>query len=171
MISRKILFILLLLFSYRESLAQSLDTIISLEGGSGLSMGTGSGSTINKMSPIFIAVEAGLIFDGDRELEYTPALIFEVGGRVSIGIDPTLKKIIYSDNGKWGFYGAVGVPFYFAPFTLIGAKAGLGSFYQFSKRLALALDLRINAFFAGSDLPDDSALIKLDLGLALRFEL
>lgn len=153
----------------QQARAQSLDTIVSIGAGSGLSFGTGDGDTVIRRSPIFLAIEVGLIFDGDRSLEWTPALIFELDGRVSAGIDPRLKKLLYF--GRFGLYGAVGVPVYFAPFTLFGLEAAVGGIFSFTRRLALALEVRVHAFFAGSDLPDDSALVKTDLALALRFEL
>ena len=158
----------LLLAWARPALAQELDTIVTLAGGSGLSIGTGDGTALTHRSPVFVAVEVGLIFDGDRSLEWTPALIFELDGRVAAGIDPSLKKLLFW--GPLGVYGAVGVPFYFAPYTLLGVKAAVGGLWAFG-RLALALEVRINAFFAGSDLPDDSALVKIDACLGLRFEL
>ncbi len=146
--------------------AQSVDLVIGVTGGTGLSLGTGDGDTVTLRSPIFLAVEVGVILDDDETLEWTPSMIFELEGRVSAGVDPTVKKLFYV--GPFGIYGAVGVPFFFAPLTLLGAKTAIGGLFRLG-RFSVTLEVRINAFFAGSDLPDDGALVKVDAGLGLRF--
>jgi hypothetical protein len=165
---RGLLIALVLVALPQQARAQSLDAVIGLTSGTGLSLGAGDGDTVMLRSPIFLAVEVGLIFDNDESLEWTPAMIFELEGRVSAGVDPTVKKLLYF--GPFGIYGAVGIPFYFAPFTLLGAKAAVGGLFRLG-RFSVSLEVRINAFFAGSDLPDDGALVKVDAGLGLRFQL
>jgi len=149
--------------------AQTLDTVVTLSTGSGISVGKGDSGAVGRRSPAFVEVDVGLIFDGDDTLEWTPSLLLELDGRVSVGVNPSLKRVV--DFDVVSVYGGLGVPFFFAPFTLIGAEVAVGAFYEFWGPLAAAVEFRADAFFAGSDLPDDRVVAKLDFAVGLRCEL
>lgn len=161
--------LLLILLSSPQVQAQELQPILTLSGGSGLSLGQGEEGVLKRRSPIFLDIDVGLIFDGDESLEWTPSLIMELEQKVSVGVNPSLKRV-YKFR-KLGIYGGLGFPFYFAPFTLLGVEAALGATYPLRPRLGLAFEIHTDVFFAGSDLPDDSVLAKMDLSLGIRFDL
>lgn len=151
--------------------AQELDSVLTLSFGTGQSLG-GSSNVVKKPSPVFLEVDVGLIFDGDTSLEWTPSLIFELTGRVAVGVNPSLKKIFALDKPKHlSAYGGIGFPTYIAPFTLFGVEAAVGAFYRFYSRFSAVLELRTHVFFAGSDLPSKTALAKLDFALGVRVDL
>jgi len=149
--------------------AQSLDTSLTVASGTGLSLGRGASGVLRQRSPIFLDVDVGLVFDGDRAMEWTAGLIMELEGPVSVGLNPALKRMVHFR--KLAIYGGVGIPFIFAPFTLFGVEVAAGASYPVWKRLGITLELHADVFFVGSDLPDGSVLAKLDLSLGLRFDL
>jgi len=149
--------------------AQELDTVLTVSSGTGISLGKAE-STIKKRSPLFLEIDLGLIFDGDGSLEWTPSLLVEFEGRVSVGVNPSVKRV--KRWGRFAIYGGLGFPVFVAPFTLWGAEVGVGGFFTIiPRRLALSLELRADVFFAGSDLPDGTAVVKFDFALGVRMEL
>lgn len=149
--------------------AQELDTAVTVASGSGLSLGQGDAEVLKKMSPVFLEVDVGLIFDGDRSLEWTPSLIMELTGRVSVGVNPSLKRVW--QFGKLSLYAGIGFPFYFAPFSMLGVEPAIGATYNIFSRFSLALELHADVFFVGSDLPEDSIVVKMDASLGIRIDL
>ena len=152
--------------------AQTLDTVVTVAGGTGLSIGRGTDGVARRRSPVLLELEVGLIFDGDRRLEWTPGVIVELDDRVSVGVNPAVKWVrpVGALRGL-SIYAGAGVPFIFAPFTLFGAEAAVGGIYQITEMVGVALELRADVFFAGSDLPDDGILAKLDVAVGLRLGL
>ena len=149
--------------------AQSLDTVLTVASGSGLSLGGGPG-VAKRRSPTVLDIDVGLIFDGDRAMEWTPSLIMELEGKVSVGINPSLKRMLFLGR-RVNVYGRLGFPFFFAPFTLVGVEAAVGCTVRLVRRLSVAVEGHTDVFFAGSDLPDGSVLAKLDLLIGLRLDL
>lgn len=159
----------LALLAPATALGQELDSNVTIASGTGLSLGRGSAGVLKQRSPVFLEVDVGLCFDGDHALEWTPSVLLELEGTVSVGINPSLKR--FFRWRRFGFYGGIGIPFIFAPFTLLGVEPAVGMTFRLTSRLALALEVRADVFFAGSDLPDGSVLAKLDLALGVRFDL
>jgi hypothetical protein len=151
----------------RPAAAQELDTIVTIAGGTGISLGQGDAWVMSKLSPVFLDIDVGLVFDGDTSLEWTPSLIMELSGRVSVGVNPSLKRVWWFD--RLSVYGGIGFPFFFAPFTLIGVEPAVGATYRLIPRLSLALEIHADVFFAGSDLPDAAILAKMDVSVGVRF--
>jgi hypothetical protein len=149
--------------------AQELHTTLTVDSGTGMSLGSGNDTVLKRRSPIFLDVDVGLVFDGDHAMEWTPSLIMEFEDKVSIGIKPSLKRVI--KLRKLRLYGRLGFPFYFAPFTLLGAGVAIGAWYPIFSRFSVVLELRSDLFFVGSDLPDGSVLAKLDFAIGIRFDL
>ena len=157
----------------RAAQAQEVDFVIGLAGGTGVSLGGGSAGVIAKVSPMTLDIDVGLVFDREWNMEWTPSIMLELGGRVSVGVNPSVKRFIkLKDDGwlsKMSIYGGVGVPFYFAPFTLLGAEAAAGVTYEFFPKFAPVVELRTDVFFAGSDLPTGSVLVKIDFTVGVRY--
>ncbi len=153
--------------------AQEVDFVASVAGGTGVSMGGGSAGVIAKLSPMTLDIDVGLVFDKDWSMEWTPSIILELGGRISVGVNPSLKRFVKLSESGWAskmsIYGGIGVPFIFAPFTLLGAEAAVGVTYEFFPNFSPVLELHSDVFFAGSDLPEGSVLVKVDFTLGIRY--
>jgi hypothetical protein len=150
----------------KAATAQSLETIVTVSTGSGLSLGGAGGEVVKMRSPLFTEIDVGLVFDGDRQLEWTPGIIVELEGRVSLGFNPQVKRVMRF--GPFGLYGSVGVPMFFAPFTLVGVEAALGGFWHIFGRLGVAAELKTDVFFAGTDIPESGIFAKIDFSLGIR---
>jgi hypothetical protein len=149
--------------------AQELQTVLGVAAGTGVSLGRGNPDVVSKISPLFLDVDLGLIFDFDDSFEWTPSIIMELTGRVSLGVDPSVKH--HWRFGRFSVYGGIGVPFIFAPFTLLGVEPAVGVTFRIFPRFGLVLELHADVFFAGSDLPDGSVLAKMDGSLGIRIDL
>jgi hypothetical protein len=62
----------------------------------------------------------------------------------------------------------VGVPFYFAPRTMLGVEASLGVKMGISKDLALIMHLAAEAYMVGNDVPKASTVIMFHLFLGIE---
>lgn len=160
---------LLVVFVTSTAHGQEMDTFLGLSLGTGMTMGKPGDTMQIKRSPVFLEVDVGLVFDEDFDWEWTPSLILEVDGRVSVGVNPTVKRVVRFD--WFSFYGGLGIPFFFAPYTLLGFEAAIGGIYYIIPKFAAVVEFRANVFFIGSDLPNGSALAKLDFAFGLRVDL
>ena len=123
---------------------------------------------------MILDIDVGLVFDKEWEMEWTPSIILELGGRVAVGVNPSVKRFIkLTEKEGWlkkmSIYGGVGIPFIFAPYTLLGAEAAVGVTYEFFPNFAPVVELHTDVFFAGNDLPDGSVLVKIDFTLGIRY--
>jgi hypothetical protein len=142
---------------------------VTVASGTGLSLGNGAADTVGKRSPVFLEFDVGLSFEELPTLEWTPGLLVELEGRVALGFNPSLKRIL--DLGRGSLYAGVGVPLFFSPFTLVGVEAAVGGFLRLWRMLAANVELRTHVFFAGSDLPDDGLVAKIDLAVGVRLDI
>ena len=153
--------------------AQEVDFVVGLAGGTGVSLGGGRAGVIAQVSPMTLDIDVGLVFDKEWEMEWTPSIILELGGRVSVGVNPSLKRFVRPSQEGWlkkmSLYGGIGIPFIFAPFTLLGAEAAVGVTYEFFPKFAPVVEMHTDVFFAGSDLPEGSVLVKIDFTLGIRY--
>lgn len=153
----------------RTALAQTAIIEGAAGAGTGASFGTGNGATVVLMSPVFVDVDVIFSTDEFPKLEYAVALQAEVQGRVSAGIIPQLR--LNNGSGKLSLYGLVGVPFFLAPFTMLGVEAGAGVVWRMTETLGLYGEALLDLFIIGNDLQKDGILVRLDgcVGLRVRF--
>ncbi|MCA9669746.1 MAG: hypothetical protein KC503_29330 [Myxococcales bacterium] len=145
-------------------------TVVTLSSGSGMSLGRAGEGVGRRRSPAFIELDVGLSLFDDASIEWTPSILVELEGRVSVAAVPSVKKIAWLK--PWlALYAGGGVPFFFAPFTMIGVEGAVGGIVRVGRRFGVVLEIRVDVFFAGSDLEDGQALAKLDLALGIRFDL
>jgi len=153
--------------------AQEVDFVVGIATGTGVSLGGGRAGVIAQVSPMILDVDVGIVFDKEWNMEWTPSIILEIGGRVAVGVNPSLKRFVkISDKGwlkKMSIYGGIGIPFIFAPYTLLGAEAAAGVTYELFPNFAPVVELHTDVFFAGNDLPDGSVLVKIDFTLGVRY--
>jgi hypothetical protein len=146
--------------------AQDLDLVASLRGGSGLSTTSGDRGALRARSPASLQVDAAAILDGDTRWEWVLGGIAELEGRVSAGVVPEARRVVRGRTISG--YGLIGTPAFLAPFTLAGARTGLGAFVRLGPGVALVLEATSDLYFWGSDLADNAVLAKFDVGLGVR---
>lgn len=86
-----------------------------------------------------------------------------IGGVVRVGAAATVGPLVLRP--------LVGVVAFFAPFTLIGAEAGLDIAWRLVDLFAVVARLVVDGHFAGSDLPANAALVMFNgaLGVEVAF--
>lgn len=147
--------------------AQTLDVVVDAAVGSGLLLGRGDDGTAAGHTPVFAELEAGFIFDRDRSVEWVLGTILQLEDTPGVGLVPQVR-LLRSFGLVEGFVSA-GVPVFVFPFTRFGAEVGGGLLYPIvPARFALAAQLAIDVYFAGSDLPEDTTVIMFNLGLGGR---
>jgi hypothetical protein len=141
--------------------AQTVDFELGAGAGSGLEIGSESGGgVVLRRSPVFVAMDVGLLLDNDRRFELGAAMLLEVDGRVGVAVEPLLR--INTTGKKLHGYVALGIPIFFAPYTLYGVSIGPGISYRPGGAFNLFAEIAVRAYPFGNDLPDDSALFHLD---------
>ncbi|MCA9542020.1 MAG: hypothetical protein KC620_24150 [Myxococcales bacterium] len=146
--------------------AQSLDVVLDASTGSGVLLGSGDGETEVGRTPWFLQLDAGFIFDGDTEIEWVLGSTLQLEDRPALGFTPGIRLL--RPAGPVEFFGEAGVPVFVVPFTRLGLELAGGALYRLFDRVALIGQLAIDVFFAGSDIPADTAVIMFNLGLGGR---
>jgi hypothetical protein len=149
--------------------AQKVDLSVTTMGASGVSATSGDGGTATRRSPLQLEFDVGAGFEPDPRWEWTGGLITEIEGRTSLGINPQIKRLM--GGRRLTGYATAGVPAYFSPFTLLGFEVGGGVIARLTGFVSLALEVRADFFFVGSDLPEDGMLSKFDVALGVRLPL
>ena len=154
--------------------AQRRLVVTGLHVGSGLSMGTGpagenAGSVTLRRTPIFLEAEAHTWIDAAPDPVLGAARRLEVDGRVSVAVVPRAGLVRPLGPARLRLF--AGAPFFFAPFSMLGAEVGAALAIPLGDRFALSAGLRLDVFFWGSDLPSDTALVDLDLAVGLEVRL
>ena len=150
--------------------AQERNITVSLSVGSGLSFAGGSGQTTVANSPLHLdlAFRTWVSESGhDRDPIVGAALRVEVQGRASLGIVPRAE--LAREFGKLQLRPFVGLPVFFAPFSLLGAEVGAALTFRLHGHTRMLMTVVADAYFWGSDLPDGTAIVSLNA--AFGFEL
>ncbi len=154
--------------------AQRRMTTVSAQAGSGLSIGTSTNSVGGqsmvtlRRTPVFIEVEGRTYSTSNPDPVIGAALRVEIDGRASLAVVPRVQ--LQRGAGKVQFRVFLGAPFFFAPFSLLGAELGGGITLSLGKYLSLGVTAMIDAFFWGSDLPSDTVVVGINgmAGLEMR---
>jgi hypothetical protein len=146
--------------------ADKMHVSATLMGGTGLSLTGSDGRTYGRRSPAFLLAEVGLRHPDLMWLEFAPALLLEVEGRVGFGLLPRVRAFVPTKRVKP--YGVLGLPIFVAPYSLLGIQAGFGFTIELHKRIALVAEFTGNVYVWGSDLMTDSVLGKLDQSFGVR---
>lgn len=163
-----LLLLLPLLGFSRSASAQRREFAVSLSAGSGLTLGTGGGQgVVVERTPIFLDAAVRAWTDEAPNPVIGGALRFEVDGRASLGIVPRIEWA--QRLGALELRPFAGVPFFFAPFSLLGVEAGLGVRMRLGDSLGLVANFLVDAYVWGSDLPADSALVMLNGTVGIEF--
>lgn len=149
--------------------AQTRNISVSLLAGSGLSFGTGGGQSVLRHSPTHLDLAFRTWVSEGKHLRNPivgAVLRIEVEGRASIGIVPRAELI--GDLGGIEIRPFIGVPFFFAPFSLLGAEVGAALTFQLHGRTNVLITIVADAYFWGSDLPDGQAIVSLNAGVGFE---
>jgi hypothetical protein len=147
--------------------AQTRGYAASLTGGSGLSVGNGPQTAVLARTPVFIDASFRTMRSDEPTFSYGGSLRVEVDGRVGIG--GVIRAELVHPLGPVGFRAGIGVPFFFAPYVLLGVEGSLTVRWPATTPIAATASLLIDAYFAGSDLPRNSALFMANGALGVDF--
>lgn len=159
----------LALFCASPAEAQTRNISVSLLAGSGLSFGTGSGQSVLRHSPTHLDLAFRTWVSEGKHLRNPivgAALRIEVQGRASVGIVPRAELL--QSLGSVEIRPFIGVPFFFAPFSLLGAEVGAALAFQLHGQTNVLLTVVVDAYFWGSDLPDGQAIVSLNAGIGFE---
>ena len=149
--------------------AQTRNISVSLLAGSGLSFGTGGGQSVLRHSPAHLDLAFRTWVSEGKHIRNPivgAALRIEVQGRASVGIVPRAE--LMQSLGSVQIRPFVGVPFFFAPFSLLGAEVGAALTFQLHGQTNVLITIVADAYFWGSDLPDGQAIVSLNAGVGFE---
>jgi hypothetical protein len=133
---------------------------------SGISLVGARGDTFVARSPAMLSFEVGFIHPAVPWLELAPTVMLEVEGRVGVGVDPRFRMML--QRKRFRPYVVVGVPVFFAPYTLAGIRAGGGLGLRLHKHFSIAIEAAATVFVLGDDLIRGTVLAKLDTTLSAK---
>lgn len=130
--------------------------------GYGVAVGGNQGMTTARTSPLTIAAIGAYAFEQDPPLSVYGGATVETLDRTSIGTVFGVKltpdsPLRVSAGGAWVF----------APTTLWGATASIGACKRVARSVKGCADLQVATYFAGTDLPEGSALTVVQLAMGL----
>lgn len=133
-----------------------------LQVGSGITWGNGQAdSTVSRRSPLFVDASLRTWSDESPTLYWGGSLRMEIEGRTSIAVVPRVE--LAKKLGSLTLIPGVGAALYFAPFSMVGVEVGTAIQLPLSDTFSLGGHVFLDGFFFGSDVPDDSAVIMLNL--------
>lgn len=144
-----------------------LDVALDLSLGSGLRIGSGDGETISDRTPFYADVDVGFIFDSDFSSEWGLGVTVQMETQAAVAFTPQVR-LLSDGPDRLRFYVGAGVPAFVTPYTLFGLELGGGALYTMTDRVSLTAGLAVDAFFLGSDLPEDGSLVMFNLGVGAR---
>ena len=149
---------------------QRATTQVGLQAGTGLSLGRGQGAeTITHRTPIFLEASLRRWSDEFSDTVWGAALRAELEGGPSAAIVPRIELRRPFDGLE--IRPGVGVPFFFAPFSLLGVEGSLAVRQKLSDGLGVLVLVSVDAYFWGSDLPKGSAVVMVNGALGVDLEL
>ena len=134
--------------------------------GSGVSMAPGPVRAQANRSPLMLTLDAGFFHPELTWLEFSPAAMLEVERGVGFGLAFRVRAFL--PTRRLRPYGTAGLSYFFAPYKLFGAQAGVGLALRLHEHFALATELAPTVFFFGNDLTAGGVLAKIDGSVGLR---
>jgi len=156
--------------------ADEIDLAVGVGVGSGQSLGSGEQEAVVHRTPTFIEADVAAWLDIYPGWECLVGVVLPLEDTPAFGVTPRLVRVI----SRWQVQGylSVGVPVFIAPYTLYGAEVAIGARHPTFTlldpeltELEVFATLAADAFFGGSDLPVDGALVMFNLALGLRIPL
>ena len=161
---------LVMLFSMTPR-AHAQERVISpfIGAGSGIEFGSGAKTSVIQQTPIFLDMGARTWSTERPQLVFGGSLRMEIQGRVSVGIVPRVefaRKVGFLSLSAGG-----GIPFFFAPFTMLGLEGIVTARMNFSDMdtFGIFASVFIDGFFWGSDIPAHSAVVMVNGVAGVKF--
>ena len=150
---------LTLLVLTTEAEAQHRVFTAGLQVGGGASFGQGGNADlVLRPTPTFLDAEARTWRSDEPALALGGVLRLEVGqGRVGGAIVPraSYRRLLGTREVRV----FAGLPYFFAPYTMLGAELGAGGRIDIGPGFGLVFNVMSSLFFVGSDVPDGSAIV------------
>ncbi len=132
--------------------------------GSGITWGNGpADQTVSRRSPMFVDASLRTWSDEAPTLRWGASLRLEIEGRTSLGVVPRVE--IAKKLGDLTITPGVGVPLFFAPFSMLGVEVSTGVLLPLSDTFGISGTAMFDGYFFGSDVPENSAVIMFNLML------
>ena len=141
-----------------------------LDVGSGMSWGNGpADQTVSRRTPLFVDVSLRTWSDESPSLLWGGSLRMEIEGRASIAAVPRVE--IAKKLGGLTVVPGIGVPFFFAPFSMLGVEVSTLVLLPLSEAFSINAGAMFDGYFFGSDVPKSSAVIMFNLMLGATLAL
>lgn len=133
--------------------------------GLGLDLGSAGNETRVRRGSTFISLEGGYTFDPlyDAQLDLEGVVYLETA---RVGIAPGVRL---TRGARWRCFVGAKAPWIIRPASLFGARLLAGIIAPLGA-LSITSQFQADAFFAGSDLPKDGALVALNWSLGGRLD-
>ena len=155
-----------MLVSALPATAQTLDFNVDANLGSGMMLGRSAAGTELRRVPTYLALDINSIFDGETGIEWTISTLIQVESNPALALTPKLRLV--REIGVPSVYAQIGIPFFITPFRRIGAEVGGGMIWPMSQQFSLIGGASIDIFFAGGDVPSNSAVLAFNAGFGGR---
>jgi len=149
--------------------AQSFGAAAFVSAGNGVEIGSGDGQTIVQRSRLFIDIGARTWTDELREVTWGGSVRVEVEGRASVAFVPRAE--LEQHLGPLAIRPGAGVPMFIAPFTMVGVEGSLMGVLSLGRTLGVFGAVLIDAFFLGTDVPNDSAVLMFNGAIGVELAL
>ena len=133
-----------------------------LQAGGGVSFGQGGNADlVMRPTPTFLDLEVRTWSSEEPTLALGGVLRLEVGqGRVAGAMVPraSYRRLV----GTRELRVFAGLPYFFAPYTMLGAELGAGGRIELGPGFGLVFAAMTSLFFVGSDVPSDGAIVMVN---------
>ena len=91
--------------------------------------------------------------------------------RVLLAAAAILRAAIHREIGPISIRPSLGIPFFVAPFSMLGVEGAATGRYEFFEDVWVVGRVMVDAFFFGSDLPKDGAVVMMNLAVGVEMKL
>ncbi|MEO0325564.1 MAG: hypothetical protein AAF447_21585 [Myxococcota bacterium] len=151
-----------------EAHAQDRIFRAGLQVGGGVSFGQGGNADlVVRPTPTFLDVEVRTWSSEEPTLSLGGVLRLEVGqGRVGGAMVPraSYRRLIGTREVRV----FAGLPYFFAPYTMLGAELGAGGRIDLGPGFGLVFNVMSSLFFVGSDVPDGGAIVMVNATVGIE---
>lgn len=126
----------------------------------GTTSGTTGNSTYSERTPFYLNVDAALVFDNDETFEWVIGTMIQVETQPAFAINPKARLVKVLD--RFDIFAEAGIPWFIVPFRRLGFELGGGSVIPLGDGISLVAGVSLQTFFAGADVPDDTAVLAIN---------
>lgn len=161
--------VLLWLACTDRAVAQTQTMNLAMGLGGGFERGAGYGLLEGRRSPIFLEGAVRTYLDEEPTLVLGGSLRFELERGIGLAVVPRAE--IRSPGDFLELRPGVGVPIFVSPRFMVGPEVALSARIGGRRGLGYFAMGSIAAFFLGSDVPDDSTVVMMNLQLGIDLQI